>query len=146
MTQYIFHDTLFYQSWFTFDLILVCGWIIEFLYQLYPTATFDNCFNNFKRKRWSSFLIRKRHSIGSWKAQLVCLVPLQYTFHDNNDLVVCEAHAICRFLWVPIYYSDSHDISVEPSDYSASILRKWRFLWVVCYYHVTLAFQSESTL
>lgn len=72
--------------------MLTWGWIVELLYQLYPIANFNNCFNNFmhEKKRWTSFLIRNWHDIRSWRKLLVCLDPLHYTFHDM----------ICRlFVW-----------------------------------------------
>ena len=45
-----FNDTLFQESWLTFDTILFWGWIIELLCQFYPIVSFNNCLNNFKQK------------------------------------------------------------------------------------------------
>ena len=40
----------FYKNWFTFDLILACGWIIELLYQWHPIVTFSNVWITSKEK------------------------------------------------------------------------------------------------
>ena len=49
-----FRWSLFYKSWFTFNLILAWGWIIELFYQLCVIATFNDCLNNFIWKRGGS--------------------------------------------------------------------------------------------
>ena len=89
MTQYILDATHFQKSRFIFGLFLAWGWIIKLLCQLCPTATFNNCLNDFIRKRgglhpWlenNIALVREKHCL------LVSLVTIHYTIHGMAAFV-----------------------------------------------------------
>ena len=120
-SQYILNDTLFKKSWFTFDLILGWGWIIELLCQLHPTTTFNNCLNCSEKKEALILYYKMTPGIGSW---IFFLVTLHYTFDGITVICLSAKHnVICWFFWDPIPYNALHCISVQVSDCSASLPR-----------------------
>ena len=91
---------------------------------MYSIATFNNCLNNFVRKRWSLLIIRKRHVISciyrwvrKWDQATSFLVVLKIntssTGHYLNQLrgtTKTDVHGEFSWIWTDLVWGDKYRI------------------------------------